>query len=90
MPWQHLTPGKDPVPVLQEARWASGPVWTGAENLAPTRIRSPYRPVLKRSLYRLSYPAPCGCQVSEYDSSLNQQLSSNINTFNFMYVLAVT
>jgi len=28
--------------------------------------------------------------VSEYDSSLNQQLSSNINTFNFMYVLAVT
>jgi hypothetical protein len=24
--------------------WASGPVWTGAENLAPTRIRSPNRP----------------------------------------------
>ena len=26
---------KDPVPILQEAGWASGPVWTGAENLAP-------------------------------------------------------
>ena len=29
-------PGKDPVPIVQEAGWASGPVWTGAENLAPT------------------------------------------------------
>ena len=35
MPQQHLTPGKDPVPIVQEAGWASGPVWTGAENLAP-------------------------------------------------------
>ena len=34
MPRQHLTPGKDPVPIVQEAGWASGPVWTGAENLA--------------------------------------------------------
>ena len=24
-----------PVPILQEAGWAPGPVWTGAENLAP-------------------------------------------------------
>jgi hypothetical protein len=32
---QHLTPGKDPVPIVQEAGWAPGPVWTGAENLAP-------------------------------------------------------
>jgi hypothetical protein len=35
MPRPHLTPGKDPVPIVQEAGWASGPVWTGAENLAP-------------------------------------------------------
>ena len=40
-----LPPGKDPVPILQEAGWASGPVWTGAENLAPTGIRSPDPPV---------------------------------------------
>jgi hypothetical protein len=25
----------DPVPIIQEAEWATGPVWTGAENLAP-------------------------------------------------------
>ena len=34
-----FTHGKDPVPVVQEAGWALGPVWTGAENLAPTGIR---------------------------------------------------
>jgi hypothetical protein len=34
----HLTPGKDPVPIVQEAGWASGLVWAGAENLAPTGI----------------------------------------------------
>ena len=52
-----LYPGKDPVPIVQEARWAPGPVWTGAENLAPTGIRSPDRPARSQSLYRLSYPA---------------------------------
>jgi hypothetical protein len=36
-----LTPGKYPVPIIQEAGWASGQVWTVAENLAPTEIRSP-------------------------------------------------
>ena len=30
-----FTPGKDPVPIVQEAGWAPGPVWTCAENLAP-------------------------------------------------------
>jgi hypothetical protein len=31
-----FTPGKDPVPIVQEDGWAPGPVWTGAENLVPT------------------------------------------------------
>jgi hypothetical protein len=37
---RHFTPGKDTVPMAQEAGWAPGPVWTGAENLAHTDIRS--------------------------------------------------
>jgi hypothetical protein len=57
MPRPHLTPGKDPVPIVQEAGCASGPVWTGEENLAPTGIRSPARPTRRQSLYRLRYPA---------------------------------
>jgi hypothetical protein len=40
-PRPHFTPGKDPVPILQKVGWAPGPVWTGAENLAATEIRSP-------------------------------------------------
>ena len=28
-PRPQFTPGKDPVPILQEAGWAPGPVWTG-------------------------------------------------------------
>jgi len=43
-PWAIFTPGKDPVPIVEEAGWAPGPVWTGAENLASTGIRSPDRP----------------------------------------------
>jgi hypothetical protein len=30
-----FTPGKEPVPIVQEAGWAPEPVWIGAENLAP-------------------------------------------------------
>ena len=52
-----FTPGKDPVPIVQEAGWAPRQVWTGAENLASTWIRSPDRPTPSQSLYRLRYPA---------------------------------
>ena len=33
-----LPPAKDPVPIVLEAGWAPGPVWTGAENLTATEI----------------------------------------------------
>jgi hypothetical protein len=51
-----FTPGKDTVPILQEAGWVPEPVWIGAENLAPTGIRSPNLPSRNNSLYRLRYP----------------------------------
>jgi hypothetical protein len=57
MPLPLFTPGKDPVPIVQEAGWAPGPVWTDVENLALTRNRSPDRPVCSLLLYRLRYPA---------------------------------
>ena len=49
---------RNPVPIVQEAGWAPGPVGTGAENLAPTGVRSPDRPARSESLYRLSYRGP--------------------------------
>ena len=59
-----FTPGRDPVPIVQEAGWSPGPVWTVAENLAPpTGIRSPDRPARSESLYRMSYPGPCQVDI---------------------------
>ena len=49
----YFTPGKDPIPIVQEAGWAPGPVWTGRKS-RPTGIRSPDRPARSQSLYRLS------------------------------------
>ena len=52
-----FTPGKHPVPIVQEAGWTSVQVWTGAENLAPTRIRSLDHPARSQLLYWLHYLA---------------------------------
>jgi len=56
-PRQLFPPGKDTVPIVQKAGWDPGPVWTGAENLTPTGIRTLDRPARSNSLYRLRYPA---------------------------------
>ena len=53
---RRFTPGKDPVPTVQEVGWESESVWEGVENFAHTGIRSPDRPARSQSLYRLSYP----------------------------------
>jgi len=55
-PRPHFTPGKDPVPILQEAGWAPGPVWTGAKS-RPHWDSIPDRPARSQSLYQLSHPA---------------------------------
>jgi hypothetical protein len=57
MPQPLFTPAKDSVPIVQEAGWAPGPVWTGAENLVPTGIQSPDHPTRSQSLYWLCYVA---------------------------------
>ena len=55
-PRPHFTPGKDPVPILQETGWALGPGWTGGKS-RPHRDSIPDRPARSESLYRLSCPA---------------------------------
>ena len=49
-PRPHFTPGKDPVPFLQEAGWGPGPVWTG-RNSRLQRDSIPDRPARSQSLY---------------------------------------
>ena len=45
-PRPHFTPGRGPVPILQEAGWAPGPVWTGGKS-RPQRDSIPDRPARK-------------------------------------------
>ena len=58
-----------------------GPVWTGAENLAPPLgIPSPERPARSQSLYRLSYRAHKVCPIPAINVA-NPEIKSKI-TFN--------
>jgi len=55
-PGRTLPPGKDPVPILQEAGWAPGPVWMGGKS-RPNSIRSrTVQPVVSRYTDRATGP----------------------------------
>jgi len=43
------TPGKDPLPIVQEAGWATGPVWTRGKSL-PQRDSIPGCPARSQSI----------------------------------------
>ena len=62
-PRPYFTPGKDLVPIVQEAGWATGLVWTGGKS-RPAGIRSPGRPARSQSLIPTELPGP---QISETD-----------------------
>jgi len=55
-PRLHFTPGKDPVPIEQEAGWAPGSVWMGGKSCLH-QDSIPDRPARSQSQYWLSYPA---------------------------------
>ena len=54
---------RDPVPIVLVAVWAPGQVWTCAENLTRTEIRSADRLARSGSLYRLSSR---GCKIERH------------------------
>jgi len=66
-PRPHFTPGKVPVPIVQEAGWAPGTLWTSGKSL-PYRNSIPDRPARSQSLYRLSYrpTLPLYCIDDDY------------------------
>ena len=53
----HFTPGKDPVPVVKEAGWAPGPVWTGGKS-RPHRDSIPDRPACSSVALPTELPNP--------------------------------
>jgi len=56
-PGRTLPPGKDPVPILQEAGWAPGPVWTGGKS-RPHRDSIPDRPARSSVAIPTELPGP--------------------------------
>jgi hypothetical protein len=85
IPWPLYIVDRAPLSIVEEARWASVPVWTRMEKriyLTSTGVRTPDRPAHRKSLYRL-------CQPTALDSCYDQhftgtylllQVSSNIRT----------
>ena len=53
----HFTPGKDPVPIVQEAGWAPGQVWTGGKS-RPHRDSIPDRPACSSVAIPTELPGP--------------------------------
>ena len=56
-PRPHFTPGKDPVPILQEAGWAPGPVWTDGKS-RPHRDSIPDLPARSSVAIPTELPGP--------------------------------
>ena len=74
-----FNPGKEPVPTVQNAIWAPVPVWTGAENLTRTEIRSPNHPGCSESLYRLRYPGPLCKRNGVRNKQINREPAVTAN-----------
>ena len=51
---RHAPAALPPVPIVWEVEWVPGPVWTGAENVAPTGIQSPDPTALTRPIVRVT------------------------------------
>jgi len=56
-PRPHFTPRKDPVPILQNAGWVPGPVWTGGKSRAH-RNSIPDLPARSSVAIRTELPGP--------------------------------
>ena len=72
-PRPHFTPVKDPVPILQEAGWAPGPVLTDGKS-RPHRDSIPDRPARSSVAIPTELPGP----FVEYFSKICEENSSFI------------
>ena len=77
-PRLHFTTGKDPVPIVQEAGWAPGPVWTGWKS-RPHRDSIPDRPARSQLLYQLSYLAHWFFNITTLKSAASSALLVSIS-----------
>ena len=85
-PRPHFTPGKDPVPILQEAGWASGPVWTGGKS-RPHWDSISECPARSQSLYRLNCRAYVKLYIFSKWSDICLQHSTT-SAFGYVFMFA--
>jgi hypothetical protein len=72
---------RDLVPILQEAGWVPGLVWTRAENLAPTEIRSLYCPAHSESILKCHIKIHVSVCAFCHGSVKEEGLAAESNTF---------
>ena len=65
----HFTPGKDPVPIVQEAGWTLGPVWTGGKS-RPHRYLIPAHPACSSVAIPTELPGPHTDCTTKHISSI--------------------
>ena len=64
----HFTPRKDSVPILQEAGWAAGSVWTGGK-FRPHRDSIPNLPARSSVAIPTELPDPLSSKRTKFSSS---------------------
>ena len=73
-PRPHFTPGKEPVPIVQDAGWAPGPVWTGGKSRRH-RDSIPDRPARSSVAIPTELPRPTTL-ILVFDYNQNQLVIS--------------
>ena len=80
-PRPHFTPGKDPVPILQEAGWAPGPVWTGGKS-RPHWHSIPDRPARSSVAIPTELPGPTSQgYIQKYENLKRKLYNRNANIY---------
>jgi hypothetical protein len=80
-----FTPGKDPVPIVQEAGWAPEPVWIGEENLAPSGFDPrTFQPVASRYT-DWAIPAPYYEKAGHKSGRFGGDLIARLTTYIFLW-----
>jgi len=88
-PRPHFTPGKDSVPILQEAGWAPGPVWMGGKS-RPHRYSIPDRPARSSVAVPTELPGPKSVQY--YGNNLGNNIldtSAKLRRATVSFVMSV-
>jgi len=87
-PRPHFTPGKDPVPVAQEAGWAPGPVWTDGKS-RPHRDSIPGQFSPYSAANRLSYRAHPKSVINKNNISVDKKNQLDVTFSIFISLLIV-